>query len=373
MSSGQLRIRGNLTATRRRATYTDLANGSSVSPSIAYTDQPTTGFFLNSTGLGITTLGAEAFMARSSDGQLIADDAWGLGNVNAANVVGNLSGVTSVTASGNVTGAFLIGNGAFLTGVSNASSLSQGTLDNARLPAAISVTSVAASNVFLSGGTASRVLSTSATGQVVPTTTSTTTLGYLDASSSVQTQLDGKVGRAVDTWHTSTDGNARMYFGNGGRSYFSSLNGFEWRYNSGTYSGSLDASGNFAVPGNMTAYSSDKRLKTNMRPICASALDAVCSLRGVRFEWTADAPEAMRGATDVSLLAQDVQAVLPEAVAPAPFDTRDDGESISGERYLTLKMHHQLTALLVEAVKELREELRACECRRASRRAPRAA
>jgi len=118
MSSGQLRIRGNLTATRRRATYTDLANGSSVSPAIAYTDQPTTGFFLNSTGLGITALGVEAFMARSSDGQLIADDAWGLGNVNAANVVGNLSAVTSVTVSnGSATLPSLTFSSALNTGV----------------------------------------------------------------------------------------------------------------------------------------------------------------------------------------------------------------------------------------------------------------
>ena len=207
--------------------------------------------------------------------------------------------------------------------------------------------------------TASRVLVSNATGVIANSTVTSTTLAYLDASSSVQTQLDGKLSRAVDAWNTSSDNNNRYYFASSNRTYWSSLNGFEWRYNTSTTIGSLDASGNFAVPGNMTAYSSDKRLKANMRPICASALDAVCSLNGVRFEWTNDAPEAMRGATDVSLLAQDVLQVLPEAVAPAPFDTdRETGESLSGERYLTLKMHHQLTALLVEAIKELRAEIK---------------
>ena len=210
--------------------------------------------------------------------------------------------------------------------------------------------------------TASRVVVSDATGNLATSGTTTTTLGYLDASSSVQSQLDNRLARNVDTWHTSADGNARMYFGNGGRSYFSSLSGFEWRYHSGSYLGSLDTGGNFAVPGNMTAYSSDKRLKTNLRPICESALEAVAALEGVRFEWTDEAPAGMRGATDVSLLAQDVFAVLPEAVAPAPFDTdTTTGESLSGKKYLTLKMHHQLTALLVEAIKELRQEVRALQ------------
>ena len=207
--------------------------------------------------------------------------------------------------------------------------------------------------------TPSRVLVSNATGVIANSAVTSTTLAYLDASSSVQTQLDGKLSRAVDAWNTSSDNNNRYYFASSNRTYWSSLGGFEWRYNTSTTIGSLDTSGNFAVPGNMTAYSSDKRLKANMRPICESALDAVCALNGVRFEWTNDAPEAMRGATDVSLLAQDVLQVLPEAVAPAPFDIDPaTGESLSGERYLTLRMHHQLTALLVEAIKELRAEIK---------------
>jgi cell division protein FtsB len=54
----------------------------------------------------------------------------------------------------------------------------------------------------------------------------------------------------------------------------------------------------------------------------------------------------MRG-TDVGLLAQDVEKVLPEAVAAAPFD----------KDYKTIKMNQQLIALLVESVRELKQEV----------------
>ena len=50
----------------------------------------------------------------------------------------------------------------------------------------------------------------------------------------------------------------------------------------------------------------------------------------------------MRG-TDIGLIAQDVQDVLPEAVRAAPFDAE----------YLTVDTGNKVTALLIEAVKEL--------------------
>jgi len=52
-----------------------------------------------------------------------------------------------------------------------------------------------------------------------------------------------------------------------------------------------------------------------------------------------------------------VQAVLPEAVRPAPFDRSPDGTgSASGEHYLTVQ-YEKLTALLIEAVKQLKSEV----------------
>ena len=55
---------------------------------------------------------------------------------------------------------------------------------------------------------------------------------------------------------------------------------------------------------------------------------------------------------DVGLIAQQVQSVLPEAIALAPFDTDlVTGESISGENYLTIR-YDKLVALLIEGIKE---------------------
>jgi len=60
---------------------------------------------------------------------------------------------------------------------------------------------------------------------------------------------------------------------------------------------------------------------------------------------------------DVGVIAQEIEAVLPEAVRPAPFDRAADGTvSLSGEHYLTVQ-YEKLTALLIEAVKELKAEV----------------
>jgi len=61
---------------------------------------------------------------------------------------------------------------------------------------------------------------------------------------------------------------------------------------------------------------SDSRLKDNIIPI-TNSLDKVKSLRGVEFDWNSGVNE---GTHDVGLIAQDVEAVLPEAVT-----TQEDG------------------------------------------------
>lgn len=111
-----------------------------------------------------------------------------------------------------------------------------------------------------------------------------------------------------------------------------------------------NTSGDLSVRGNVIAYASDARLKTNIRSVSDSPLEDLKKISGYRFEWREDGPQPMRG-TDVGLLAQEIEKVLPEAVADAPFD---------GE-YKTLKMNQQVTALLVEAIKELTSKVEALE------------
>lgn len=122
------------------------------------------------------------------------------------------------------------------------------------------------------------------------------------------------------------------------------------------------SNGKFESPGDVVAYSSDRRLKTNIKNI-DNALDKVLKLNGVHFDWSDDIHErgfhgAEPGEKAVGVIAQEVEAVLPELVAPAPFDVHRDTEngenlgSKSGEDYKTVK-YEKLTALLIEAVKEL--------------------
>ena len=121
----------------------------------------------------------------------------------------------------------------------------------------------------------------------------------------------------------------------------------------------LDGSGNTTFPGDVTAYSSDERLKENVQNI-PNALDKVLSLNGVTFDWKQEAfdagfnPKIKEG--DAGVLAQQVQAVLPQAVKPAPFDLDENGGSRSGENYLTVQ-YEKLAPLFIEAIKEQQKQI----------------
>ena len=89
---------------------------------------------------------------------------------------------------------------------------------------------------------------------------------------------------------------------------------------------------------------SDRRLKENITPI-ANALEKVRSLTGVEFDWKEET-KSVHGyeGHDVGVIAQDVQAVLPEAVR-----TNDSG-------YLSVR-YEKMIALLVEAMKEQQAQI----------------
>jgi hypothetical protein len=111
--------------------------------------------------------------------------------------------------------------------------------------------------------------------------------------------------------------------------------------------------------GNITAYYSDARLK-DVKGTIANALDKVSSLSGVYYtnNEVAVAHGYTSAETQVGLLAQDVEAVLPEVVKAAPFDLDEKGNSKSGEHYKTVQ-YERIIPLLVEAIKELRAEVKA--------------
>ena len=119
-----------------------------------------------------------------------------------------------------------------------------------------------------------------------------------------------------------------------------------------TFGGAISVTGAITATGNITAYYSDQRLKT-ISGLIPDALNKVMSISGVHY--TANALAESFGYSDTSqqagVIAQEIQAVLPEAVKPAPFDTDEHGNSKSGENYLTVQ-YERLVPLLIEAIKE---------------------
>jgi hypothetical protein len=103
------------------------------------------------------------------------------------------------------------------------------------------------------------------------------------------------------------------------------------------------------VAGDVVAYySSDKRLKDNINPI-ENALDKVKAISGVTFEWN-EKSHKTTGKKDVGVVAQEIEAVLPELV-----ETRTNG-------YKAVD-YQKLTAVLIESVKELTAKVEALEAK----------
>jgi hypothetical protein len=107
--------------------------------------------------------------------------------------------------------------------------------------------------------------------------------------------------------------------------------------------------------GALTQNTSDKRLKDNVKNI-DNALNKVMALNGVTFDWNDIAEEYGWSAriknNDIGVIAQEVQAVLPQAIDFAPFDRDDNQQSKSGENYLTVQ-YEKIVPLLIESIKEL--------------------
>lgn len=92
--------------------------------------------------------------------------------------------------------------------------------------------------------------------------------------------------------------------------------------------------------------SSDERLKDNITPI-PDSLNKISQIAGVEFDWNKKAYSHLEG-HDVGVIAQEIEAVLPEAVT-----TRDDG-------YKAVK-YEKIIPLLIEGFKEQEKRISALE------------
>jgi hypothetical protein len=202
--------------------------------------------------------------------------------------------------------------------------------------------------IYLNGGT-SNLIEYNANGIAAPTT-GTRSVGtkiVLWPQISDPGNTDYAIGiSSLSLWHSVPSS-----------SYAGTPTAFRW-YAGTTNITTLTGTGTFSTNGNVIAFASDKRLKTNIKPI-KNPLDKVKSLNGFTYNWNDKAKALANYDTEESLVgvfAQEIQEVLPEAVKLAPFDNDMTGNSISGENYLTVQ-YDKIVPLLIEAIKDQQKQI----------------
>ena len=107
----------------------------------------------------------------------------------------------------------------------------------------------------------------------------------------------------------------------------------------------MQGDGDFHADGDVIAFStttaSDIKLKDNIQKV-EGALELVSQLDGVTFNWKKD------GKASAGVIAQNVEDVLPSAVKEVEALNKDDTHKVVD--------YNQLSALFIEAIKELKEE-----------------
>jgi hypothetical protein len=191
--------------------------------------------------------------------------------------------------------------------------------------------------------------SASCSGNAATATTATTCNGNYNTTNAQQNGSDG--------WWRST-GSAGWYSTTYAVGIYSVGAGLVQTYNSSSF----QANGALYATGNVTAYYSDERLKTNLGNV-KNALDSVCKLNGFRYINNEVAKSVGYENEEVQLgvSAQEVEALFPEIVSIAPFDMLHNEEtgaisSKSGEEYKTVD-YARLVPVLIEAIKELKAEV----------------
>jgi hypothetical protein len=139
------------------------------------------------------------------------------------------------------------------------------------------------------------------------------------------------------TLNQNTTGSAATFTSTTQNSQFNSI---------GVNTAASGTAGQIRATGDIVAHFSDDRLKTKLGNI-ENALAKVRTLSGFYYVPNETAQDlGYQPDRDVGVSAQQVQAVQPEATAPAPID----------EKYLTVR-YERLVPLLIEAIKELDGEL----------------
>jgi hypothetical protein len=271
--------------------------------------------------------------------------------VGGVGVAGNINtGGSQNHFVGNVTAANLNSN-ATISGTNVVATNFYGTVRTAAQP---NITSVGT----LTGlGISGSVTATNYSGTLItaaqPNITSVGTLSGLSVSgnSNLGSNANVIITGGTNGQYMRTDGSGNLFWSklditgtSTGVAYFGAGNALTGTADF-TWSGSsLYVNGAVNAVGDITAfYSSDARLKTNIETI-NDALNKVNSLRGVTFNWNELASDKDISIREAGVIAQEVREVLPEVVTE-----RENG-------YLAVR-YEKIVPLLIEAIKELRNEL----------------
>jgi hypothetical protein len=112
------------------------------------------------------------------------------------------------------------------------------------------------------------------------------------------------------------------------------------------------------------AYWSDRRLKENIVQLATgTGLDIISKLKPSRFNWRKDLAEyeprlkdsVVPGKEEIGLIAQEVQAIIPDAVAENKSG-RSAGKGSNKESYLTVK-YDRIAPFLIQAIQDLKAEI----------------
>ena len=175
---------------------------------------------------------------------------------------------------------------------------------------------------------------------------STSVIVGLTMAGALQTAGSHTVGSSgtANLYMGGTSGNYFRFHTNNSHTYFdANVGDIHWRQGASTRFTFYMTSANMTINGSLTQ-NSDERVKENIVEI-PNAIDKVKAMKGVYYNRT----DFNTGVTKVGVLAQEVEAVLPELIVEAP----DSG--------LKSVAYGELTAVLINAVKELEARVQELE------------
>jgi hypothetical protein len=317
------------------------------------------------TGAGNVTAAATLATVNSNVGAFGSATAIPVVTVNAKGLVTAVSTVAisgSLTFTGDVTGTGSTGSSTALsiaTGAVTSTMIADGTIVNGDINASAGIVDTKLATIATAGkvsnsattatsaNTASAIVARDASGNFTAGTitaaltgnTAGTHTGAVVGNASTATTL--ATARAIQG--VNFDGSAAITVVTAGTGI--SVSGTAvtntLSTSGGNIGGAIAVSGAITATGEVTAYFSDLRLKTNIVPI-ADALAKVEAINGVTFDPNAAALAlGIDARHQMGVIAQEVEAVAPELVCDSAF-----------AGYKTVR-YDKLTALLIEAVKEL--------------------